>query len=52
MTEKSFDQLCKASIKAATQQLQLVLLTFTPDGRLYMRGSNNLIDAIYGDEDI
>ena len=52
MTEKSLDQLIKASTKAATEQLQHLLVVITPDGRIRLNGTDNMVTALYNDVEL
>ena len=52
MTEISLDQLIKASTKAATEQHQHLLVMITPDGRICLNGTDNMVTAVYGDVDL
>ena len=52
MSEKSLDQLVKSSTKAASEQLQHLLVMLTPDGRLRLNGTDNFVNALYGDVEL
>ena len=52
MSEKSLDQLVKASVRAAQGQLQHILVVLTPDGRIRLNGTDNLVNALNQDREL
>ena len=52
MSEMSLDQLVKASVRAAQGQLQHILVVLTPDGRIRLNGTDNLVNALHQDREL
>ena len=48
MSERNMINLFKASDKAAKAQVQHLVLTVTPDGKIQMNGSDNMTDGLLG----
>ena len=48
MSERNMINLFKASDKAAKAQVQHLVLALTPDGKIQMNGSDNMIDGLLG----
>lgn len=52
MSKASSQRLTKASDLAARDQVQHIVLMVAHDGRLKITGSSNMVDAIYGNEEL
>ena len=52
MTEHSLPQLIKASVKAANEKTQHLLVILTPDGKIRMGGTDNIVNAVNNDAEL
>ena len=52
MTEHSLPQFIKASVKAGTEKTQHLLVILTPDGRIRMGGTDNIVNAVNNDAEL
>ena len=52
MSEKSFVKLLKASEKASLEQIQHLVVVLTPDGRVQVTGSANIVNSVTTNEEL
>ena len=52
MSEKSYVKLLKASEKASLEQIQHMVVVLTPDGRVQVTGSANIVNSVTTNEEL